>query len=364
MRKRLTAALVALGGAALARRALRRLRAESLDGRVVLVAGGTRGLGLALARAFGGEGARVAICGRDPETLDAALADLAERGIEAFGRTCDVADEPQVAQVVRAVEARWGRIDVLANVAAVIDVGPAGVHDAETFERTMAINFRGPLHAIRQVLPGMLERGWGRIVNITSIGGKVSVPRLLPYGCAKFALVGLSEGLRAELGGTGVKVTTVVPGLMRTGSHVNARYVGDPEAEMSWFSLGSATPASAMMAERAARRIVLAARAGEAEVVLSWQAKLLIALHTLSPGLVQDGWGLVHRLLPGGEGAGAPFAGPGQPAAKGRELATPIVPSPLTLLAQRAARRLHQYRGGGPVDPEHERRSTAARPAP
>jgi short-subunit dehydrogenase len=126
------------------------------------------------------------------------------------------------------------------------------------------------------------------------------VPHLLPYDCAKFAMVGLSEGLRAELAGDGICVTTVVPGLMRTGSPVHAEFKGDHDREFAWFSAGDLTPLSSMCAERAARKIVDATARGDAEITLSWQAKLLRIAHDLAPGLTADVMGLVNRLLPDG----------------------------------------------------------------
>ena len=118
----------------------------------------------------------------------------------------------------------FGVIDVLINNAGIIEVGPVEDQPLETFEKAMQTNFFGALHMIQAVLPHMLarhragERRAGAIVNIASIGGKFAMPHLLPYVASKFALVGLSEGLHAELRGRGIRVTTVCPGLMRTGS--------------------------------------------------------------------------------------------------------------------------------------------------
>jgi short-subunit dehydrogenase len=105
----------------------------------------------------------------------------------------------------------------LVNNAGVIQMGPVEDQSLEDFEEALGTMFYGVLMPIWSVLPQMISRGEGRIVNITSIGGKLSVPHLLPYNCAKFAAVGLSEGLRAELGRSKISVTTIVPGLMRTG---------------------------------------------------------------------------------------------------------------------------------------------------
>ena len=359
------AGLVAVG-------ALRRRHEEPLDGKTVLLVGGTRGLGLALAHAFATEGARVAIAGRDLITLRSAVAELERAGATVFGRTVEARDPDEIDQLVRATRERFGRIDVLVHVAAAMRVGPAATTTEATLDEAMETNFRAAVHGARAVLPEMLERRQGRIVFITSVGGKVSVPHLLPYGCSKFALVGFSEGLRAELAGTGVQVTTVVPGLMRTGSQVNARYAGNQQAENRWFSLSAATPLTSMNAERAARRIVRATRRGEAEVVLTWQAKLLILAHAVAPGLVQDTLGWAGRtVLPDApaeavalSGGRAPFSRPaegrGPEEVRGAEMVGSLVPSPATTLVQRSARRLLQYAVTAPVDAEHARKAGLA----
>jgi short-subunit dehydrogenase len=170
------------------------------------------------------------------------------------------------------------------------------------FEQVMAVNFWGTVNATMAVLPGMRLRGGGRIVNITSIGGEIAIPHLLAYDCAKFATVGFSEGLRAELLREGVLVTTIVPGLMRTGSPVRATFKGDAPKEAAWFGAGDATPLTAISARRAARRIVRALERGEAFVTLSWQAKLARVVHALFPGATANLLGLVNRALPESNG--------------------------------------------------------------
>ena len=121
-------------------------------------------------------------------------------------------------RAVERVVSRHGAIDVLVNNAGIITVGPLEHASIEDFEESMAVHFWGPLHTMRAAIPHMRRQGGGRIVNISSIGGKVGVPHLAPYCASKFALVGLSEGFRAELLRYGLYVTTVCPGLMRTGS--------------------------------------------------------------------------------------------------------------------------------------------------
>jgi NAD(P)-dependent dehydrogenase (short-subunit alcohol dehydrogenase family) len=238
-----------------------RRRADLRDD-VALVTGGSRGLGLVIARELIDAGCRVAICARDEHGLRAAERELADRGGDVLAIPCDVGDAAAVGALVSSIERHFGHIDLLINNAGIIQVGPLASMRASDFHETMRINFGGMLNTVLAVLPGMRARRSGRIVNITSIGGAVAVPHLLPYVCAKFAARGLSEGLRAELAGTGISVTTVLPGLMRTGSAVNALFKGDRAKEFAWFALGSATPVTAMSARRAARRIVRAAARG------------------------------------------------------------------------------------------------------
>jgi short-subunit dehydrogenase len=160
--------------------------------------------------------------------------------------------------------------------------------------------FSGTVHTTLAALPHIQKRPGSTMVNITSIGGKVSVPHLLPYSCAKFAAPAYSEGLRAELQSTGIRIVTIVPGLMRTGSYLNASVKGETSAEAAWFSLGSTLPGISMSAERAASQIIAAARSGRAERILSTRANLLARFQSLAPGLMSEVLVLVNRLLPSG----------------------------------------------------------------
>ena len=335
MRRRRTGlASLALGGLGLlaARHALGRARTLSLRGATVLITGGSRGLGLLLAREFGRQGARVAICARDTAELERARADLEGRAIAALPVACDVSDAAQVEAMVRTVRDRWGSIDVLVNNAGIITVGPVETMTLADYRTAMEVNFWGALHTILAVLPTMRERRAGRIVNIASIGGKLSMPHLSPYSASKFALVGLSEGLRAELARDGILVTTVCPGLMRTGSPRNADFKGRHQAEYAWFSISDALPGLSMDAERAARRIVAACVRGDAEIILSAPAKLGARVQGLVPGLVGEAFSVVNRLLPAAGGTG-------RASAKGHESESALSPSWLTRLGDAAAAR-------------------------
>jgi NAD(P)-dependent dehydrogenase (short-subunit alcohol dehydrogenase family) len=272
-----------------------------LRGAVALVTGGSRGLGLALSRELVQQGCRVAICARDASELEEARIDLQlqEFGAEVLAIPCDVSDQTQVAAVVETVTQQYGRIDILINNAGIIVVAPVETLTHADFERVMAVNFWGVLNPTMAVLPAMRARGSGRIVNITSIGGKISVPHLLPYSCAKFAAVGFSEGLRAELADTGISVTTVVPGLMRTGSHLHAEFGGEQQAEYRWFALGASAPYPvAIGTDRAARLIVRAAKRGQADCTYPVSALVAARLSGLLPSATTNVLTLVDRLLP------------------------------------------------------------------
>ncbi|MBD0369886.1 MAG: SDR family NAD(P)-dependent oxidoreductase [Pyrinomonadaceae bacterium] len=318
-------------GALLACRALaRRLFGYSLRGKVVLITGGSRGLGLVMAREFAREGARLAICARRSDELEAARADLKARGAEVLAVPCDVTDRAQVNEMTNIVRDRFGRVDVLVNNAGVIQVGPIEVMTIEDYENAMKTHFWGPLYTTLAVLPEMRRRREGRIVNITSIGGKISIPHLVPYSASKFALVGLSEGLRAELLKDGVVVTTVCPGLMRTGSPRNALFKGKHRAEYAWFAISDSLPVTSMNAVRAARQIVAATKRGDAEVILTIQAQLAARFHGLFPGTTADLLGLVNKLLPEAGGIG-------RACARGKDSQSSLAPSVLTALSEKAA---------------------------
>jgi NAD(P)-dependent dehydrogenase (short-subunit alcohol dehydrogenase family) len=334
----LWAAAAGAGALMLARGAVKKWGEYDLKEKSVLITGGSRGLGLVMARQFAAEGARVAICARDTEELNRARVDLLERGARVLALPCDVRDRAQVNELMSVVRESFGRIDVLVNNAGVIEVGPVEVMTLEDYEQAMLTHFWGTLYTTLAVLPEMRRRREGRIVNISSIGGKVSVPHLLPYSASKFALVGLSEGLRAELGKDGIKVTTVCPGLMRTGSPRNATFKGRHRAEYAWFSISDALPVSAMKAERAARQIIAACKRGDAEVILSIQAELAVRFHGLFPGLTADLLGLLNYLLPGAGGIG-------KRRAKGKDSQSGWSPSLLTILNEKAARRNNEFAG-------------------
>ena len=289
----------AIGGAGfIAWSALRRTSAMDLAGKVVLITGGSRGLGLQLAREFGSQGSVIVICSRDETELARAAEDLCGRGIRAYAIRCDVSDQRQCERLIAEAVQKAGTIDVLVNNAGVIQVGPLSELSVADFEQAMNVIFWGTVYPTFAALPILQQREAARIVNITSIGGKISVPHLLSYSCAKFAAVAFSEGLRTELGRSSIKVTTIVPGLMRTGSHLQARFKGDRSKEYAWFSLAAATPLASISAERAARFIVRATVRGDAERILSLPAQLAARLHGMAPGFTSAISTFIQRMLP------------------------------------------------------------------
>jgi NAD(P)-dependent dehydrogenase (short-subunit alcohol dehydrogenase family) len=336
-RTKLAIAMSGIAAGMVARKALHRSREQPVAGEVVLITGGSRGLGLALARQFGREGCRVAICARDEDELARAREYLLRRGTETMTVRCDVTKRSDVEQMMDEVTAHYGHINILVNNAGIIHVGPIESMTIEDFEDAMNVMFWGTVYPTLALLPRFLARDSGRVVNITSIGGKVSVPHLLPYTSAKNAAVGFSEGLRTELSRTGIRVTTIAPGLMRTGSFNAALFKGNQAAESRWFSLGASLPGFSMNAHRAARQIVSAVKGAEAEKVLSVPASLLATAHALAPGFTQDLIGLVGSLvLPQANGNKRAKAGWGLPNLRSPGMRT------MLFLGRLAARRLNQ----------------------
>jgi NAD(P)-dependent dehydrogenase (short-subunit alcohol dehydrogenase family) len=323
-------ALAAAGASAfLLSKTARRSRYDFRD-KVVLITGGSRGLGLELARQFADEGARVALCARDGEELQRAREDLTQHNTYAFTHPCDVSSPQQVQDLVRAVEANLGPIDVLVNNAGTITVGPISAMTREDYETAMNTHFWGAYNTIDAVVPGMRRRQAGRIVNVSSFGGKVGVPHLAPYCASKFALVGYTQALRAELADDGITVTLICPGLMRTGSPRNAFFKSQNEAEYAWFKVGDSIPGFSTASDAAARRIVEACRTGEAEVTLTLPAKAAVRFQALFPDAFAELAVLANRLLPG-------FGGIGTRAKRGAESEAALTASPLTRLTQNAA---------------------------
>jgi NAD(P)-dependent dehydrogenase (short-subunit alcohol dehydrogenase family) len=313
-------------------RVLRARRAIDFGGRVVVITGGSRGLGLVMARKLAAQGARLVLLARDDRELDRARRLLEEEHhAEVTAIRCDVRRRADVRAAVTRILDYYGTVDVLINNAGIIQVGPLEHMRHEDFENALATHFWGPLHLMLELTPSMRRRGFGRIVNIGSVGGRVAVPHLAPYCASKFALTGLSDAMRAELGPAGISVTTVSPGLMRTGSPMNAVVKGQHEAEYAWFAIADSLPGLSIAAERAADQILSACAHGDPELTITLPARSAIMLGDLAPACMARLMMIVSRLLPG-------YAGPeGDRSKHGRESESKWAPSWATTLSDRAA---------------------------
>ena len=308
-RNRSMAGLIAVGAAAggalmIARAVLARERDYDFRGKVVLITGGSRGLGLVLARQLAGQGARIAICARDAQELSTAERDIRAHGADVFAVPCDLSIREDVQRMVTEVINHFGQIDVLINNAGTIAVGPIESMRLEDYHYSMDTIFWAAANTAYYVVPHMQHRRTGRIVNIGSIGGKIGVPHLTPYCAAKFAVTGWSRALRGELLKDGIVVTTISPGLMRTGSPRNAEFKGKNTAEYAWFKISDSLPVLSMSAEQAAYEIISATRRGAVDVVLGIPAKVAVMFDQLFAELSGDLTAVAGKLLPAMGGIG------------------------------------------------------------
>ncbi|HEY4381971.1 MAG TPA: SDR family oxidoreductase [Acidobacteriaceae bacterium] len=289
---------------------------------VVLITGGSRGLGLAIASRFARRRVRLVLAARHRDELERAQSDLIGKHPhlhpdDFYLVAADLSQPAECDRLVSETLERYGRIDVLVNNAAIMEVGPIEAQTTEAFERAMRINFFAALYTTWAALPHLRTQtplpGWSRraaIVNIASIGGKFAVPHMLPYSASKFALVGFSEGLHTELRHKGIRVTTVCPGLMRTGGEEYAQFVGNVEAERRWFQLAAKTPILTASTSHAASRIYSAVAHGCAEITITPQAWILARKVGAAPAAMQFAASLANEyVLPSAPTANDAIAG-------------------------------------------------------
>ena len=329
------AMLIGVGcGLALAQR--RKLAKFKFQDRSVVITGGSRGLGLVIARRLARQGAKLAILARDSDELSRAESQLTANGAVVFPIQCDVRNQEEVNSAIGRIVARFGGVDVLINNAGMIQVGPQDHMTIKDYEEALAIHLYAPLYCTLAVLPHMRTAHQGRIVNIASVGGKIGFPHMAPYCTSKFALVGLSDSLRAELRRENIFVTTVCPGLMRTGSPRNARFKGQHRREYAWFAVSGSLPILSMDAERAARQIVEGCRRGAAQVVIGLHVRAAILFNELFPGATAQLTALTNRLLPAPDESGS------KAHREGSESESWLAPRWLTRLSEKAAVRNNQ----------------------
>ncbi len=302
---RATVALLTIGAALVAATRTRTPKKTSFfEHKHVVVTGGSRGLGFVLTRMLLAAGARVTICGRSDESLAAAAATLAAFGDALTALRCDVRDEAACRAFLAAAVEHAGPIDILINNAGVIEVGPFADQTLADYREAMDTHFWAQLYTMLAVLPAMRARRSGQIVNIASVGGVIGVPHLAPYSASKFAQVGLTQALAAEVAADGVTITSVQPGLMITGSPGHAIFKGRRRSEYAWFTLSDANPLLAVSVDAAARTIVAAIRQRRYQVTIGWTAQCARLANALLPQTTTRALALAARLLPAAGGDG------------------------------------------------------------
>jgi len=335
--KKLIWTAAGLAGVALAKLITQQQRKFDLESKVCLVTGGSRGLGLEIARLLVKNRGRVIICARDNEELERAQHDLNEIAATYGSETvsvirCDLSQPSQIDKMLQEITASHGAVEVLVNNAGIIQIAPAEEMEQREYEEAMNLHFWAPYHLMEAVLPQMRKQQAGRIVNIASLAGKVSVPHMAPYTASKHALVGLSETLHAEMQKYNIYITTVCPGLMRTGSVKQMIHKGQHKKEHAFAGIAASQQMTSMDAENAAQSIVSAIKNGETSLIMPLQAKVFSAMNGLFPGLLTDTMGLLNNFLP------AP-GGVGQQRMKGSDSRSKWVPSVLTRSTEKAASR-------------------------
>jgi NAD(P)-dependent dehydrogenase (short-subunit alcohol dehydrogenase family) len=270
----------------------------TFENKVVVITGGSRGLGLVMARQLAREGATLGLIARDAVELTRARRTIDSRSLVQL-LPADVTNPAQIEQAMSTVVRRFGRVDVVINNAGQILAAPFEDTTDEDFRGLLDVHFWGTLHVSRAAAPHLVRHGDGRIINICSIGARIPVPHLSAYCASKFAQAGLSSVMAAELREKGIRVTTVMPGLMRTGSHIQAWFKGERATEFALFSLMGGAPGTSMGAERAARLILAAAARGRSEVIIPFSVRQIAKLSALMPALSMAALSTASAMLPG-----------------------------------------------------------------
>lgn len=266
--------------------------------KVALITGGSKGLGLTLAEELLKEKCQVIICARDEVSLAKAKDHLIEYGSKIDTVICDVGKKDDVEEVIADIVSKYGKLDLIFNNAGIITVGSMESLTEKEYRQSIDIMYWGIVNTTLAAVPYMKKQKSGQIINITSIGGEISVPHLLSYSSAKFAAVGFSKGSASELRKDNIYVTTIVPGLMRTGSYINAQFPKDEREEFKIFSFLASTPGITLEPRRAAKIILEATRERKAYQILGVQNKIIIKVAHLFPNIVTNIFSLVSRFLP------------------------------------------------------------------
>ncbi|MGZ3768768.1 MAG: SDR family NAD(P)-dependent oxidoreductase [Bdellovibrio sp.] len=311
------------------------VRKISFKNKVVLVAGGSRGLGFILAKQLIKEGAAITLLARNIDELQDAKNILQQLtpNAKVMVIPCDCRDRIQVKTAIEETVEHFGCINAVVNCLGVVTTAPIENTTEMDFAESMDTHFWAPYFIIEEALPYLKKETGSRIINIGSIGGIIPIPHLASYCAGKYALEGYSKTLRAELMKYDIHVTTVSPGLMRTGSMGQAHFKGQAQKEYAWFSISSSLPFITVNAERAAKKIIRASMYGKAELVISWPAKLAVQFKSLFPETFADIITFVNTLLP------APGT---DEKIKGMEAHSSASTSVFTKLTEKSARRYNE----------------------
>jgi len=258
----------------------------SLKNKVVTVTGASSGIGLAAARAFAAEGARLAIAARSGDKLEALAKELRSTGTEVFCRTMDVTDELSVTRYFEALFGLWGFTDVLVNNAGIGLFAPVAELSVDLLDKAVQVNVYGALRCIRAVLPVMRARARGQIINISSTAGKRSFPYYGGYCATKSALNALTDALRVEVKDEGIDVLLVCPGFVETPFQ---------ESSLSSRKQQPDLPMRGWSADEVADEIVKSSKKKTREVVLSASARALVAAEMVAPGLIDSALNQLQR---------------------------------------------------------------------
>ena len=304
----------------------------NFENKVVVITGGSRGLGLVLARELAARGASLGLMARDAIELARARRTIDSDSLIQL-LPADVTDPAQVEQAFSTMIRRFGRIDVVINNAGQILSAPFDDTTKEDFRAMLDVHFWGTLHVSRAALPHLARHGEGRIINICSIGARVPIPHLSAYCASKYAQAGLSAVMAEELRSTGIRVTTVLPGLMRTGSHLQAWFKGERPTEFALFSLIGGAPGTSMSAERAAKLILAASARGQSDAVIPFTYRQIARISALAPNLTIAGLAAVNAAMPGPRT---------RLATQGKRMQLPTLVKGVTAMNERAADRNNQ----------------------
>lgn len=250
--------------------------------KVVIMTGASAGIGRATALAFGREGAHVALVARSEDRLRRVAGEIEQAGGRALVVPADVADRTQVCAMVETVVSTFGRVDILVNNAGIGLLSPVADMDPADLQRVIDVNLYGLIWCTQAVLPDMIRRRSGQIINVSSIVGKRALPHMSAYCASKFAVQAFSESLRTEVAPHHIDVIVVCP--TRTETEFDATPL---------MQKGGRRPViNGMSAEAVARIILRASRRRTREVVISWSARALALGNTLMPRLVD--WVVLH----------------------------------------------------------------------